>query len=88
MVRPYRVYVHLEALEALPKSGPRRAAVIAYIQSLENLAHLGGDYSREDPETGRPFTVSEVAGFAITWWIDAPVHEVKVVDIHGPTKKR
>ena len=85
MAKQYRVFVHLEALEILPKSGKRRAAVINHLQILGEIAHLGGDYVLKDPETGRPFNVTEVAGFAITWWIDAPVSEVKVVDIR-PSK--
>ncbi len=81
MAKDYRVFVHFEALETLPKSGKRRAAVVQHLQSLGQIAHLGGDYVVKDPRTGRPFNVTEVAGYAITWWIDAPVGEVKVVDI-------
>ncbi len=81
MAKNYRVFVHLNALGILPKSGKRRAAVIEHLQILGQIAHLGGDYEVNDPETGRPFKVTEVAGYAITWWIDVPVGEVKVVDI-------
>ncbi|NNC89734.1 MAG: hypothetical protein HKN82_14860 [Akkermansiaceae bacterium] len=81
MAKDYRVFVHLDALVTLPKTGKRRAAVIRYLQILGQIAHLGGDYEVKDPETGRPFNVSQVAGYAITWWIDGPVGEVKVVDI-------
>lgn len=86
MARDYRVFVHLEALDSLPKTGKRRTALIGFLSILGDIAHLGGDYTRKDPETGRPFNVSEVAGYAVTWWIDAPVYEVKVVDIQ-PTAK-
>ena len=81
MAKEYRVFVHLEALDTLPISGKRRAAVVDHLQILGQIAHLGGDYTVNDPETGRPFNVTEVAGYAITWWIDAPVGEVKIVDI-------
>ena len=81
MAKEYRVFVHLKALDTLPGSGKRRAAVVAHLQILGQIAHLGGDYTIIDPETRRPFNVTEVAGYAITWWIDVPVGEVKVVDI-------
>lgn len=81
MAKGYRVFVHFEALESLPKSGKRRTAVIQHLQIIGQIACLGGDYVVEDPQTGRPFNVTEVAGYAITWWIDAPVGELKVVDI-------
>ncbi|MCH7226428.1 hypothetical protein [Haloferula sp. A504] len=83
MARDYKVYAHVDALGLLPRTGRRRAAVLGFLQVLGKIAHLGGDYRRTDPETGRPYEVTEVAGFAVTWWIDAPVGEVKVVDIHS-----
>lgn len=85
MARGYRVFVHFETLNTVPLRG-RRVAVIRFLQVLGEIAHLGGDYQRTDPETGRLFEVTEVAGFALTWWIDGPVGEVKVVDIHPCTK--
>ncbi len=88
MARDYRVYVHFEALEVLPRTGKRRTAVVSFLQILGKIAHLGGDYSRTDPETARPYEVTEVAGFAVTWWIDAPADEVKVVDIHPCSDQR
>ncbi len=88
MARDYRVYVHFEALEVLPRTGRRRCAVVSFLQVLGKIAHLGGDYVRNDPLSGRPFEVTEVAGFAVTWWIDAPADEVKVVDIHPCSAKR
>lgn len=39
-----------------------------------------------DPESSRRFEVTHVAGFAVTWWIDGPVYEVKVVDVHAITE--
>jgi len=81
MAKDYRVFAHLEVLDSLPKSGKRRAAVIQFLQILGQVAHLGGDYERDDPDLDRTVSVSEISGFAITWWIDEPVLEVKVVDI-------
>lgn len=39
-----------------------------------------------DPESGRSVWFSEVAGFVISWWIDEPVGEVKIIDIIPPAK--
>ena len=88
MARDYSVYVHFEALEVLPQRGRRRSVVLSYLGILGKIAHLGGDYVRKDPETGRPYEVTEVAGFAVTWWIDAPADEVKIVDIQPCSTKR
>ena len=80
MAGDYRVFVHFEALQTLPSSGARRRAVVEFLQMLGGIAYLGGDLVVEDPRTGRPFQMTQ-RGFALTWWIDAPVGEVKVVDI-------
>jgi len=86
MPRDYHVFVNLECLEVLPKSGRRRETVIDFFRILGSIAHLGGGFQMIDPESSRRFEVTHVAGFAITWWIDGPVYEVKVVDVHPITK--
>jgi hypothetical protein len=79
----YRVFVHMDCLEVLPKYGQRREAVVQFIRNLGSAAHLGGEFQMIDPETFRRFEVTHVAGFAVTWWIDGPVNEVKVVDVRS-----
>lgn len=81
MTPAYRVLIDLDALTSLPRSGKRRSTVLGMLEGLSDNADLGGDFEISDPETTRPFQVSCVAGFAITWWIDHPVLEVKIIDI-------
>ena len=81
MKPPYRVLVDFEALTSLPRTGKRRVSVLGMIYGLAEKAGQGGDFEISDPETSRPFQVSCIAGFAITWWIDYHVREVKVIDI-------
>ncbi|MDB4265426.1 hypothetical protein N9891_01610 [bacterium] len=83
MARDYRVVIDFEALDSLPRSGKRREVVISYLRELSQFAHLGGDFQLSDPETHRSFEVSIVAGYAVTWWIDASVHNAKVIDIRS-----
>ena len=81
MPRDYKVFVHLECLDSLPRSGKARQTLDRFIRDLAHSAHTGGDFVVVDPETTRRFEVSLVAGHAVTWWIDGPVDEVKIVDI-------
>ncbi|MES2981907.1 MAG: hypothetical protein V4727_06310 [Verrucomicrobiota bacterium] len=81
MTPAYRVLIDLDALTSLPRTGKRRSAVLCMIAGLAHNADQGGDFEVTDPETFRPFQVSCIAGFAITWWIDHPVLEVKIIDI-------
>ena len=85
MARDYRVVIDLEALDSLSRSGKRREAVIDFIRGLGEFADLGGDFQLFDPETHRPFEASIVAGFAMTWWIDAPVNNVEAIDFCPPS---
>ncbi|MBK1835152.1 hypothetical protein [Roseibacillus ishigakijimensis] len=71
----------LAALEVLPQKGRRRDSVIHLMKGLKNNAHLGGGFQTVDPKSGRPFEVSLVSGFAVTWWIDTPARQILVVDI-------
>ena len=77
MARDYRVVIDFEALEALPRSGRRREAVVHFLRTLGAFAHYGGDFQLSDPETQRAFEVTVIRGFAITWWVDAPVASLK-----------
>ncbi len=81
MTPAYRVLMDLDALASLPRLGRRRGTVLGMLARLSESADLGGDFEINDPETSRSFQVSCVAGFAITWWIDHPVLEVKIIDI-------
>lgn len=81
MIPTYRVLIDLDALDSVPRSGKPRVAIFALISGLSDHAEIGGDFEVSDPDTSRPFQVSLIAGFAVTWWIDHPVLEVKVIDI-------
>jgi hypothetical protein len=81
MSRDYRVLIDFEALDSLPRTGKRRTDIISFLRSLGTHAYQGGDFQLRDAQTQRIFEVTVLRGYAITWWIDAPVNEVKVIDI-------
>ena len=81
MSRNYVVVLNIEALDSLPRSGKRRDIVISFIRDLSYTAHIGGDIHFEHQLSQRPYEVNIVAGFAITWWLDAPANEIRVVDV-------
>ncbi len=57
--------------------------VISFAKSLATTFDAGGDFQVTDPESHREFQVNLVAGYSVTWWIDQPVAEVKVIDIRA-----
>ncbi len=86
MPSDYRVLVDLACLSQLPKTGQRRDEIIGFCQDLSHTFHLQGDFQVCDPETLRAFEVSLIAGYVITWWVDAPVKRVVIVDIRRRPK--
>jgi len=85
MARDYNVIIDLDAVESLPKSGKRREEVIAYLRWLSGAVRIRGDIRFQDEFSQRTYEVSLIAGFAITWWLDAPIESIRVVDIR-PSK--
>jgi hypothetical protein len=79
-VRPYKVYINQEALLSAPRSGPSRKAVMDFIRSLASDPYATGDFVERD-EVGRTVYVKIAGRFAITFWADHAVSEVKVTHI-------
>tara|TARA_Y100000385_G_scaffold226473_1_gene237133 strand:+ start:1196 stop:1456 length:261 start_codon:yes stop_codon:yes gene_type:complete len=82
----YRVLIDIDCLDALPKSGKRRDDVLSFCSDLANLLYDASDFQIKEPETSRVVEVSVRHGFIITWWVDAPVMRVVVIDVR-PYKK-
>jgi hypothetical protein len=58
-------------------------SVPQFLATMGCFAQLGGHFQQKDPENGTSVEVSLVARYALTWWVDARVREVKLVQI-GP----
>ncbi len=82
----YRVLIDIDCLDALPKSGMRRDAVISFCASLADELYDASNFQIKEPETLRVVEVSVRHGFIITWWIDAPVKRVVVIEIRKHEK--
>jgi hypothetical protein len=76
----YDVYVHESLLHAAPKSGAERRQVMEFIRWLGDHPFASGDYSDID-SAGRRREVAVVGRYAITFWADHAVREVKVTDL-------
>jgi len=82
----YRVLIDIDCLDALPKSGKRRDDVISFCSDLANTLYGASDFQITEPDTLRVVEVSVRHGFIITWWVDAPVKRVVVIDIRKHKK--
>ena len=77
---PYRVYIHLEALNLLPTRGRYRHAIMSFIEELAASPFTMGDYIDRE-ETLRERQVKIIGPYAITFWADHPVRIVMVVSV-------
>jgi len=82
---PYKVYINQEVVLSAPRSGSQRQQVMAFITSLANNPNCSGDFSEKD-QVGRTVQVKIVGRFAITFWPDHSVSEVKVTHIKPADK--
>lgn len=74
------VYIHLELLEVVPARGDQRRLIMQFIRSLAQAPDTPGDFTDRD-DTLRTRQVKIVGQYAVTYWLDAPVRTVMVVDI-------
>ncbi len=79
-MQPYAIYINQKALASAPKSGNQRSLVMGFICSLAENPFLTGDFSETD-HAGRNVQVKVVGRYAVTFWTDHAVSEVKVTHI-------
>lgn len=80
-MQDHEVYMHLDLLEAVPRSGLQRKAIMEFIRSLRSRPFTRGDFTDMD-SAHRERQIKIVGDYAITYWLDAPVKIVMVVDIN------
>lgn len=76
----YSVFIHEDALDSIPKSGKQHRLIMNFIRGLAEDPHLRGDYAEAD-DAGRQLEVKIVGRYALTYWADHAVKEVKVVHV-------
>jgi len=84
-MRPYAVYINEAALASAPRSGAQHQMVMRFVTSLGKNPFATGDFSEPD-DAGRTIQVKVVGRFAITFWADHAVSEVKVTHIKPADK--
>ena len=77
----YDLYVRHEVYLAIGsiKNKPR-GEIIRFLESLSSDPFQKGDYQDRTPE-GREIQVKVIGSYALLYWVDHPVREVKVVDL-------
>jgi hypothetical protein len=84
-MRPYAVFINEQALAAAPRSGMQRESVMKFIRSLADNPNTAGDFVEKD-NAGRVVQVKVIGSYAVTFWADHAVSEIKVTHIKSADK--
>ena len=79
-MRHYEVYMHFGLLDTVPRSGVQRRKIMDFIYSLRKHPDTPGDFTDKDA-SHRQRQIKIVGDYAITYWLDAPVCIVMIVDV-------
>jgi uncharacterized protein (UPF0210 family) len=79
-MQPYAVYINEAALATAPRSGSQRRKMMEFVNSLGENPFTHGDFSEVDG-AGRTVQVKVVGRYAVTFWADHAVSEVKITHI-------
>jgi len=77
--------MHLGLLDAVPKRGVQRKKIMDFIRGLREHPDAPGDFTDKDSSL-RERQIKVIGDYAITYWLDAPVRIVVVVDIRPADK--
>lgn len=84
-MRPYAIYINEAALDSAPRSGLQREKIFSFIRSLADNPNTLGDFSESDDEH-RIVQVKIIGRYAVTFWTDHAVSEIKVTHIKSADK--
>ena len=79
-MQPYKVLISIEVLQLDRPARRERDRILTFLESLGEYPNTLGDYQEQD-EVGRPVQIKIVGDYALTYWADHAVKEVKVTKI-------
>ena len=72
--------MHLGLLDAMPRSGVQRQKIMDFIHSLREHPNTIGDFTDKDASL-QERQIKIIGDYAITYWLDAAVWTLMVVDV-------
>ncbi len=79
-MQPYKVLVSITLLQLERPSRLERERLLSFLESLADNPWKQGDYEERD-NVGHPIQIKIIGDYALTYWADHAVKEVKVVRI-------
>ena len=80
-MKPYRAVVDARVIEYFDCLTKReRGRLLDIFDQMAEFPHIEG-HARIKDKTGRANEVKDFGGWRITFWVDGPVHEVRIADV-------
>ena len=78
-MEPYQVYLNIDLLDAVPRSGRQRQEIMKFIYTLRDQPRTKGAYTDKDASL-QIRQIKIIGDYAVTYWLDDAVKSVMVVD--------
>jgi hypothetical protein len=82
-----QVYLNIDLLESVPRSGRQRQEIMKFVYSLPDRPRTKGDYTDKDASL-QTRQIKIIGDYAITYWPDDAVKSVMVVDVRPADRCR
>ena len=76
----FDVFMHVDLLHQVPKTGVNRKRIMQFIDSLRATPYVLVDFTDRD-SSRRDRQVKIIGDYAVTYWVDVPVKAVMIVDV-------
>ena len=84
-MEPYQVYLNIDLLNAVPRSGRQRQEIMKFIYTLRDQPRTKGGYTDKDASL-QIRQIKIIGDYAVTYWLDDAVKSVMVVDVRPADK--
>jgi len=79
-LQPYKVLISIEVLQLKHPTRQQGDQILSFPETLAVQPSRMGDYQERD-DIGRPIQIKIIGDYALTYWADHAVKEVKVIKI-------
>ena len=86
-MQPYKVLVSISFLQLERPSRFERDRILSFLESLADNPWKRGDYEERD-DVGHPIQIKIIGDYALTFWADHAVKEVKVTRLEKADRAR
>ena len=85
-MQPYKVLVSIAVLQLERPARAERDKILSFLETLADNPTKPGDFEERD-DAGRPVQIKIVGDYALTYWADHAVREVKVTKVEKADRR-